>query len=471
MDATALASALATGEVSRREVYEAFRSCAGLGDKLNAWAELYDDIAIDAPLGPLTGVPVVRKDLGNPELGRLKEYGTPLAAGHRSATSSVFFDRLVDAGSVVVGRSRVPELGLSVTCESAHFGATVNPYRDGVSAGGSSGGSAALVSAGIVPVGHGDDGGGSLRIPAACCGLVGLKPSRGTISNSPWAGEDLLGLDQAFFVTRSVRDARLLMRVEAVPAPGDPFVPGLAASQRPGWSSHQGKVGLVTTRWGDLEPDAEHVEAVEAAGRQLEHLGFVVEYIELAFPFDRYCEVIFWVFAEAACALAESISAATGRPLSAELLQPNTLKWIDAGRIRPAWQVYETFDHINEISRYLGASFAAYDFVITPTVADRPPPTGAFMNSVGELAGLVELNRAMENYVQYCGPFNITGQPAISVPYGLHSDGLPKALQIVGRTGCDLDILDIAEVVLRPCGWPARSVNADASLSAQRSGA
>ncbi|WSQ12380.1 amidase [Streptomyces sp. NBC_01231] len=460
MDATEIASAVAAGEATRQEIQDAFMSCAALGDDLNAWSELYDDVDFGARPGPLAGVPLVRKDLGNPEAGRLKEYGTPLAAGHRPTTGSVFFERLTSAGAAVVGRTRVPELGLSVTCESAHFGATVNPFRDGFSAGGSSGGSAALVSAGIVPVGHGDDGGGSLRIPAACCGLVGLKPTRGKISNSPWAGEDLLGLDQAFFVTRTVRDSRLLLRIESISAPGDPFIAGTCDSGPSVADGARAKVGLVMSRWGDVDPDPEHIDAVTECGSLLAGLGFDVDPVELSFPFDQYCEILFWIFAEASCSLAETLSATTGRPISSELLQPNTLEWIEAGRSRPAWRVYETIDQINEITRRLGRAFAPYDLLVTPTVAGRPPEAGAFMSTVAGRSGLLELNRSMENYAQYCGPFNITGQPAIAVPFGLHSDGMPISVQVVGRYGRDSDVLDLAEVLIKPCGRPARSVAA-----------
>jgi amidase len=457
LDAVGLASAMARGEVSPEEIEMAFRECAGVGYELNAWAECYDDIEFRRVAGPLSGVPIVRKDLGNPEQGRLKEYGSPLGEGLRSHVESVFFKRLKRAGGLLVGRSRVPEFGLSVTTESHHYGHTDNPYGVGFSAGGSSGGSAALVSAGVVPIGHGDDGGGSLRIPASCCGIIGLKPTRGRVSNSPWAGEDLLGLDQAFVLTRSVRDARLLLSVLGVAVPGDPFVPGEAprqpSSTRPTRSGAL-RVGVVSGRWGDSEPDPEHVAAVAECGAQLEALGSVVELVDIKFPFEEYCEVLLWVFAEASCALAESLSMRSGRPVSSEFLQHNTLEWIKVGRSRPAWSIYNTFDSLNLISRVLGNAFRSYDIVITPTVAGRPPRAGCFMASVEGFNGVERLNREFEDYVQYCGAFNISGHPAVSIPYGLHSDGLPNSVQIVGKFGREVDVLDVAEMLIRPAGDP-----------------
>ena len=359
----------------------------------------------------------------------------------------------------MLGRSRVPELGLCITCESTHYGATSNPYGRMFSAGGSSGGSAALVSAGVVPVAHGDDGGGSLRIPASCCGVVGLKPTRGRVSNSPWAGEDLLGLDQAFFITRSVRDARLLLAIQGTPVIGDPFIPGpdYLGGVGAGWRAL--RVGLVLDRWGDCAPDTEHVAAVRECGYHLQGLGHTVELVNVRFPFEEYCEIVFWIFAEASCALAESLSERSGRPLSLGCLQPNTLAWIEAGRQRPAWRIYDTFDSINMITRRLGDALAPYDIVITPTVAGRPPLVGEFMEPVADFADLVALNRKMENYVQYGGAFNISGQPAISIPYGLHSDGLPNSVQVVGRLGREGDVLDIAETLMKDAGVPEEHVS------------
>lgn len=229
-DGVGLADLIRKKEVTAQEVAESMLAGVNkINPSINAIIEIYHDRVEKSdqllpPDKPLAGVPIFLKDLGAGEAGKPQEMGSRLAKGYIAETDAYLTTRFKEAGAIILGRTTTPELGFAATTESILTGATRNPWDLNLIAGGSSGGSAAAVATGIVPVAHASDGGGSIRIPAACCGVIGLKPSRGRVTCGPDTDERLFGLTQEFVVSRSVRDTAAMLDAVSKPAPGDPFV-------------------------------------------------------------------------------------------------------------------------------------------------------------------------------------------------------------------------------------------------------
>src|SRR5271169_984936 len=274
LDATGQAELVRTREVSPSElVAAAIARIEKLNPQLNAVIhELFEraraEAAGDLPEGPFRGVPFLLKDLGAELAGTPFNEGLAFSGDYRSTVTQTLTRRYIDAGFVICGKTNTPELGILPTTEPRRFGPTRNPWNTGHSCGGSSGGSAAAVASGMVPAAHANDGGGSIRIPASCCGLVGLKPTRGRNSLAPQYGDMMGGLVVEHVVTRSVRDSAAILDVTAGPIPGDPYWPpplrgpsfGAAAATVP----PQLRVAVMTTSPTGSEVDAECVAAVRA---------------------------------------------------------------------------------------------------------------------------------------------------------------------------------------------------------------
>src|SRR3954447_22456332 len=278
MDATAQAELVRSGEASPTELVDAaIERIEELNPELNAVIHpLFDkaraEAAGDLPDGPFRGVPFVLKDLGPHSAGDPFHEGAKFAkeAGHVEDHDSELVRRFRRAGLVLVGKANTPELGILPTTEPEAYGPARNPWDTDRSTGGSSGGSAAAVASGMVTVGHANDGGGSIRIPASCCGLVGLKPTRARTSNAPDFGDIMGGLVNDLVVVRSVRDCAALLDAVAGPAPGDPYVapaPARPFIEEVGADPGTLRIGMMTTApGGQWQPHADVVAATEAAG-------------------------------------------------------------------------------------------------------------------------------------------------------------------------------------------------------------
>src|SRR5438034_508338 len=437
LDATAQAELVRQRRVSPRELVDAaIARIERLNPKLNAVVTQRfekaraEAVAPDLPAGPFRGVPFLLKDLichsaGDPyhagmrllrELGWIERYDTHLAARFRAA------------GFVFLGRTNVPELGPAPTTEPVAYGPTRNPWDTSRSPGGSSGGSAAAVAAGLVPVAHANDGGGSIRIPSSECGLVGLKPSRGRTSLGPDAGEGWGGLSIEHVVARSVRDTAAVLDAVAGYLPGDPYTappPARPFRDEVGTAPGKLRVGLlVKAPAGQAEVHPECATAARETARLLESLGHRVEESSPAALADG--EVGRAAVTVIAAATARDLaywSERTGRKIGPGDVEPMTWAIAEMGRPVSASDYLRAIEYLHAHTRQVAAWWAeGYDLLLTPTLPEPPPRLGEFDPAPGDpLRGFTRGGA----FVAFTMPFNVTGQPAISLPLHWSASGLP----------------------------------------------
>ena len=459
LDATGLAAAIAAGEVTAKEVVDrALRRVDERNPAINALTAVSEQ-ALDAldrepPVGPLAGVPFVVKDLRTPVAGLPSTNGSRLFADVVATEDAEIVTRYRRAGLVVVGMTNTPELGLSPSTEPLLAGPTRNPHRVTHSAGGSSGGTGAAVAAGIVPAGHATDAGGSIRIPASACGLVGLKPTRSRTPARPRrsAFSNPLGVHHA--LTRSVRDAALLLDVAAGPTPGDPMV--IAPPARPyvdevGAPPGRLRVALSTTTPAGEPVHDDCAAAARAAAALLEELGHDVVEATPAFPLDALQAVM------ASCMLAtlvvdvDSRLAALGRELAGDDVEPFTRVLYDMGRGLSGADVVRSLQELERAAHEIGALFVDHDLLVTPTIARPTPELGVL-----DTTDVESMYRLAGTYSAMTSPYNVTGQPAISLPLGRDRDGLPVGVQLVARFGREDVLVRVASQLEAARPWDVR---------------
>ena len=449
LDATALAGLVAKGEISAKTVLElAIARAEAVNPAINAivhkqYAQAHKAIAAGLPQGPLTGVPYLIKDLGFFESGEPATYGSRIYAGFRADHDSAYVRRCKQAGLVFMGRSSSPEFGLSPNTEPRLYGACKNPWNVAHSAGGSSGGAAAAVSAGILPVAHATDGGGSIRIPAAQCGLFGLKPSRGRVSLAPDAGEGWGGMSVGHVVSRSVRDSALMLDCTAGAEPGDPYAaPAPAASyvEAIGRPPRRLRIAMLRKDHRGSTPHAECLRAVESAAKLCQSLGHIVEEAD---PLIDLVALRQHTSAIAATNTARALGlrwTSLRREANADDVEATTWAVYQRGRKITAVEYVEAIAAIHAAGRKLAALFKSYDAILSTVVTGPPPPLGYFdMN--GDVATFTE---RVTQYLGVTPVHNATGTPAMSVPLHWTPDGLPVGVHFAGRYGEECTLLKLA---------------------------
>jgi len=365
--------------------------------------------------------------------------------------------RYVQAGFVVCGKTNTPELGILPTTEPRRFGASRNPWNTEHSTGGSSGGSAAAVASGMVPAAHGGDGGGSIRIPASCCGLVGLKPTRGRNSLAPQYGDLLGGLVCEHVVTRSVRDSAAILDATAGPVPGDPYwapprhgtsFAGAAALAPP-----RLRIAVMTESPSGSEVHPDCVTATRQAAALCESLGHHVEEAALAVDGDAFMGHFINAWAAGNAWAVYDWEARVGRTATEADLEPLSWALVELGRSVNGGQYLVAVQGLQKITRQIADYFEGIDVLLTPTLGEPPAPLGTFDSPPGEpLAGLF---RAAA-YVPFTPPFNATGQPGISLPLHWNEAGLPIGVQFVGRFGDEETLLSLAGQLEQAAPWAER---------------
>jgi amidase len=343
---------------------------------------------------------------------------------------------------VIVGVTNLPEFAILPTTEPRHTGVTHNPWDPERTPGGSSGGSAAAVAAGMVPLAHGNDGGGSLRVPAACCGLVGLKPCRGRVSRGPDLGDSWLACDGV--LTRTVADTALALDVLGGYEVGDanwaprPIEPYVTAMRRdPG----RLRIALTTENVLGVAPDPECVRGLKLAGEILAALGHEIEEVTPALPGPELLSIFISAFGPAiALGINQGVLRAGREPFDDEI-EPLSRALYERAKATPSIAYLGAVAQLQALARGIVAFFADYDVLLTPALGERPLPLGE-CNGLGD-EPLEDLERS-GRFTPYTSMFNITGQPAISVPVGLGPDGLPTGVQIVGKPLCEETLLQLA---------------------------
>ncbi|MEV7523520.1 amidase family protein [Streptomyces sp. NPDC091371] len=477
-DAVGLAQLVAAGEVSPSELLEvAIDRAEAVNGRLNAIVrpmhELARERAKEPLTGPFAGVPFLIKDLMQDYAGLPTGGGNRALRHHAVAEHSAVVSRWLDAGLVVFGKTNTPEFGSKGITEPEVNGPTRNPWDLTRTPGGSSGGSAAAVAAGIVPVAGANDGGGSIRIPAACCGLFGLKAGRGVVPAGPGAAEHLEGAATDGVLSRSVRDsAAMLDALTAQVDPGGPYLharPGLPYAELARRTPERLRIGFSTRSpvGTDVHPDA--VAAVEDAARLLARLGHDVEPAE---PDIDQRGLTFDFLAMWCTQVAHTVDEIRKLPgVSADDFELDTHLLAAAGRALKAPDYYAAHQRWNTYSRQLASFHSRYDLLLTPTIArpavrigelDTPRPVQAVarvlrrLGLLGALAGTkaweqaVIANIAATPYTQLA---NITGRPAMSVPTYRTSDGLPLGVQFVGPLGGEGTLLALAAQIEADRPW------------------
>ena len=459
-DGLGLAQLTKDKEVQPAELTQlAARAVELLNPSLNAVVDLYSDrlsvIDPDADLdADFAGVPFLLKDIGAVEKGRPQISGSRLGKGFIAAEDSYLTRSFKRAGFNIFGRTNLPELAQAATTENRYFGNTSNPWNLECSPGGSSGGAGAAVAAGIVPIAHGTDTGGSFRIPAACRGVVGLKPSRGRISKGPQLDETLYGgLNTEFVLTRSVRDAAAVLDIVggratgdsiSLPRPSQTFAAACAESPRP-------QRIAVQTESTFADVSSEVSQATERVAHELESAGHTVVAASPDVNGDDWvtAERIIWI--QSTAWEVKRLSAATGNPIDDEMLEPLSLSAYELARNLTADEWFDAKTKCNAICRSVGGFFEDFDVLITPTVASTAPAIGEIAGS--NFADYGEFIRRTGEFSPFTSLFNITGQPAMSLPLAMSGRGMPIGVQLVAGFGNEQLLLQLATHLERTMPW------------------
>jgi amidase len=460
-DATGLSQLIQTRQVSAVEVRAAaLQAIETLNPHLNALVETWLDEPAPQP-GDFYGVPFLIKDLGIAAQGRRSELGSALALGCSAEADSHLMRRLRRAGLMPLGRTTTPEFAASTTTESRLTGPTRNPWDVERSAGGSSGGSGAAVAAGMVPVAHATDGGGSIRVPASLCGLFGLKPSRGRVPMGPDVDEVWSGLAVHGVLTRTVRDSAALLDAVQGYVPGDPFQIQSPATSFLEQSRREPSGLRIGVQTRPLDGQALH-PAVQAAlqetVRQIESLGHRVEEVkpDIGLSWEGFVELNGRFWSANTAAWIDAIAAATGRGVDAAHLEPATLSLYQYGKTLSATDLLGALFERNVVARKLGDYFERYDLLLSPTLPNLAPVIGQYNAQQQYLDG-----RGWMSQVFSQSPFtalaNVIGAPAMSVPlaHDPHS-GLPIGMQFMARFGAEGMLLALAGQLERALPWADR---------------
>lgn len=452
-DALGLAELVRNREVTEREVLEAAIVRAERdGKALNAIChEAYDLARLacrEEPEGGIfQGVPFLLKDLAAPMPGIPESEGSVLFANSQASSEGAAIGRLRRAGINIFGRTTSAEMGLSFTTHSPLYGGpTLNPWDLTKTSGGSSGGASAVVGAGIVPMAHGNDGAGSIRVPAACCGVYGLKPTRARLPSGPNVGEGWAGIAFQGVITRTVRDTAAAIEVMegadlGAPYPDPPKQPFLQQIKRP---PPPLRIGFVTrTYTGEtIHPDC--VEAVMAAAQLCESLGHHVEEAKLQYDYERALQAsLDIVCAGTAQSVQEAVAILGRQPLEHELT-PATRSAAERGMRLTAVDYMNAVDATHACGRQIARFFTEFDILLTPTMASPPVAADRYPMTVPDMQDFWMGEDGIFKFAPFTQIANVSGQPAASIPLHWNAEGLPIGTQIVARFGDETTLLRLS---------------------------
>ena len=411
--------------------------------------------ARDDESGPLAGVPFLLKDLGASLAGTPEAMGSRALRTHVATETAWIVDRYLSAGLVVFGKTNTPEWGNHCTTEPSLFGPTVNPWSPSITPGGSSGGSASAVAAGVVPAASGGDGTGSIRVPASCCGLVGLKPRRGRSSFAPGAGHALEGLVNAHALTRTVRDSAALLDVIAGSAPGDPYAappPTIryldAIAERP----PRQRILLATdSPFPGTPTDSAVAGAVETVGSLLGEIGHTVETGSLAIDPDVVADAIAVLHTVSNTALHALATSILGREPAEDEFEPSTWVMVREGFTTTGAAYAGAIDAVHAQTRRFATGMAGYDALLVPTLLTPPPPYALLDQARGSTRAFFDVEFATTGWTSLA---NVTGWAAISLPLGRTGTGLPIGVQLMAPD--EAILLQLAAQLETAAPWAQR---------------
>jgi amidase len=462
LDATAQADLVRRGDVSPADLVEAaIGRIEAVNPQLDAvirtrFDQARAEAAGNLPDGPFRGVPILFKDLGCTVEGEPTAYGVGPMRDLAWPVTSHLAEAFRAAGFVPLGRTNVPEMGTTVTTEARSFPPARNPWDPGRSAGGSSGGSAAAVASGMVPAAHGNDGGGSIRIPASECALVGLKPTRARVSHGPAIGESWAGGTIDGALTRTVRDAASILDVISAGYPGDPYcAPPLPRPLREEVGADPGRlrVGVLDRPGGDVYlDDPECRAAVAGTARLLEKLGHHVEESAPEAMFDEQFSRNFVTIITADTeATFRAFERMLGRPITVREIEPRNAFYREASATLDAVAYLQSRAWIGMWARRMAHWWTSHDLLLTPTLGAPPPELGWFTAEGPEREG-----QRIGSFIPYTAQFNMTGQPAVSLPMHWTARGLPVGVQLVAASGREDLLVRVASQLEQAAPWHER---------------
>lgn len=460
-DGLGLAELVERGDVTASELRDAaIAAIEAKNPALNAVLQILkeessEEIRQGLPQGPFRGVPFGIKEFVLHAAGVRFDLGSRIAEGTVLPHDTALMSRFRQAGLVTVATTQTPEFGFCTTTESVLHGPVHNPWKPGFTPGGSSGGSAAAVAAGILPLAHANDGGGSIRVPASCCGLVGLKPSRDRIPSGPDVSDPLFGAATEFALTKSVRDTAALLDCVAGPdigASGHPVPPA-----RPFVEEVRANVEPLRFAWTTTLPSGQQIDpecrlAVENTVKLLESLGHKGTEASPEYSWDEFLQSTATMWATAMAAMIDGFGGLNGRTPSPDNLEAATWAAYQDGKKTSAEALMGALAHINVLSRSFGTFFEQFDVWVTPTISSRPLAHGELdQNRAG--ISTAEWAEQVFGWCCFSPQLNNTGLPGISLPLHMSADGLPVGVQIAGPLGSESTLIRLASQLEQARPW------------------
>jgi amidase len=461
-DALGLGELIAGKQITPLELLRAVRQRAeSVNPKLNAFCQLFFDkaetqIKQGLPAGPLSGVPFALKDLGQYLSGTITSAGSRIWKDAVADFDSTLVARYKQAGLVIFGKTTSPEFGLTTTTESVLYGKTLNPWNLERTSGGSSGGSAAAVASRILPAAHASDGGGSIRIPASCCGLFGLKPTRGRVPMGPAQFEGWNGFSCHHVVTISVRDSAALLDATGGTELGTPFFspkpsrPFLSETRVPPGKL---RIALAAETPGGTPLDPECKMAAVEAAKLCESLSHRVEEQKLPFDYAVMREAFLNVINVSVARTLADAARALGRAVTEEDVEPVTWAMGEQGRRVDVLAYSRAIATAHQIGLALARFQQNYDVILSPTLAKPPVPLGLLSLSPKSMPFFT---KEITEFGPYTALYNVTGQPSMSVPLHWTPDGLPVGAMFSARFGDEVTLFRLAAQLEGAKPWAAR---------------
>ncbi len=462
LDATSLADLVRTKDLQPIELVEAaIERIERLNPSLNAViTTMYDQARNaareDLPNGPFTGVPFLLKDLLAEYAGVRLTEGSAALGEHISKRDSELVARYKRAGLVILGKTNTPEFGILPTTEPHRFGPTCNPWNIERTTGGSSGGSAAAVASGMVPMAHGNDGGGSIRIPSSCCGLFGLKPTRGRNPLGPAFGDMMSGLVAEHALTRSVRDSAALLDATSGPDLGDPYwapPPKRLFVQEVGVDPGKLKIGFTTVAPTGVPVHEDCIKAVHEAVQLCTDLGHEVEEFNLDLDGELMTQAFMTLWSVGNAWTMDQLTRISGTQPTQDQVEPLSWALAEMGRQFSGSDYLLAVQDLQVLSRSTIHLLSGYNVFLTPTLAEPPVPLGTFDSPPeNPLEGLFR----SATYVPFTPVCNVTGQPAMSMPLFWNNDGLPIGTHFIAHFGDEATLFRLASQLEEARPWADR---------------